>query len=458
LTWARIRHFHKEPKVIATWLKFFGPGLHRLTPARRRFLLGLAALFVAVKLPLKNLTNDKQWPDATPPDMFGLILLALALFGFVWLCYEAGRKFATLPSWVKRHPQICVHAFLWVALVALWTTSPTQPTLRTLLIGCAFVMPFVVWRVGYMMFAAQRGKMGGTRFTDHLVYIYPVWGTGSDTPYGKGWDYLSANEAKDVEALAKSQLAGVKLLLLGALCSMAGDLLKGVVLGKENVYRQVLGGVSPALPTVNAMFARPEDYPVWQCWASLYLDLFQRVLGLGSKGHVVIGWVRLFGFNVFRNTYKPLLAENVVDFWNRYYYYFKELLVNFFFYPTFTRCFKKQPRLRIFAAVFMAAFVGNMYYHWLGVESPLAAGDFRGMWAALQSRLFYCALLTLGIYVSMRREQQKGGNRPGRTWPRRAVAIFGVWTFFSLVHIWAQKDPTPFVGRMKFFLGLIGLR
>jgi hypothetical protein len=181
------------------------------------------------------------------------------------------------------------------------------------------------------------------------------------------------------------------------------------------------------------------------------------VLSLGSKGHIVIGLVRMFGFNVFRNTYKPLLAVTIVEFWNRYYHYFKELLVNFFFYPTFTRYFKSQPRFRMFAAVFMAAFVGNIYYHWLSLESTLATGSLSGMWASLQSRVFYCLLLTIGIYVSMRREQGRAANRPVYGLVRRAVAIFGVWTFFSIIHIWAQKDATPFVGRMKFFLGLIGL-
>jgi hypothetical protein len=307
-----------------------------------------------------------------------------------------------------------------------------------------------------MMFAAQRGRLAGTRFVDHLFYIYPAWGTGSDTPYGKGWDYLSTNEAKDEEALARSQLAGIKLMLLGALWSVCGDLLRGVVLGKENAYRHALGGLSPGLPTVGALFARPGDYSLWQCWAALYVDLFDRVLGLAARGHILIGWVRIFGFNVFRNTYKPLLAETIVEFWNRYYYYFKELLVNFFFFPTFTRYFKQQPRLRIFAAVFMAAFVGNVYYHWLGLESTLASGSLREMWALLQSRLFYCALLALGIYVSMRREQRKVGHRTARSWPRRAAAIFGVWTFFSIIHIWAQKGRTPFADRLKFFLGLIG--
>ena len=56
----------------------------------------------------------------------------------------------------------------------------------------------------------------------------------------------------------------------------------------------------------------------------------------------------------------------------------------FFFYPAFTRHFKKYPRLRIVWAVFAAAFFGNMYYHCLA-SSTLPVADFfifvhRGNW------------------------------------------------------------------------------
>ena len=124
------------------------------------------------------------------------------------------------------------------------------------------------------------------------------------------------------------------------------------------------------------MRARPGTHAVWIGWAAIYCDLFRRVLSLCVSGHVIVGYLRLCGFNVFRNTYKPLLAETIVEFWNRYYYYFKELLVNFFFFPTFTRYFKRNPRLRMFAAVFAAAFVGNMYYHVIEDES-LVRGDWQ---------------------------------------------------------------------------------
>ena len=74
-------------------------------------------------------------------------------------------------------------------------------------------LPFLLWRIGYMLMSGQRGRIAGTRFSDHLLYLYPVYG-GTNTPYGKGIDHLARHEAQTDEALARSQLAGLKLLAL----------------------------------------------------------------------------------------------------------------------------------------------------------------------------------------------------------------------------------------------------
>jgi hypothetical protein len=451
LTWNQIRCFHEQPGVIAAWRHLFGPALRWLTPGRRRFLLGIAAMFVGLRFLVRKLQKNEQRLDLIP-DFINTALVVLLIAGFVWLCYLAAKRFARLPGFVRRHPQICLHSIFWILLGLLWTAQPSQGARRTVLIGCFIALPFLLWRIGYMLFAGQRGKMENTRFTDHLAYIFPLWG-GGNTPYGKGWEYLSANEARDETDLAKSQLAGLKLFALAALWAIVKVLFDKVILGGNSVAGNRF---SLGVPRLEEMLAEPAAYPIWLRWGALYLDLFRNVLGLAVKGHLVIGWLRLFGFNVFRNTYKPLLAESIVDFWNRYYYYFKELLLNFFFYPTFTRYFKALPRLRLFVAVFAAAFAGNVYYHWLGLEKELVTANFSGMWAALQSRVFYCALLALGISISMLR-QQRARNIHARQPFRRAVAIFGVWTFYSIIHIWSQKDPALFMARFKFFLGLLGL-
>ena len=450
MSWNSFRQFHEQPQVIAMWEKAFGPVLRWLTPTRRRFLLGTAALLVVWRFAREKLRKAERALEITP-DFLHIVALALLLIGFAAVCYIAARKFAALPAFVRRRPQICLHAILWSLLAWIWFSPPSNSTIRTLLFGIALALPFLLWRVGYMLFAAQHRRMANTRLTDHLAYIFPVWG-GSNTPYGKGWEYLAGNEAQNETELAKSQLAGIKLLLLSGLWSVVKTGFDRLFLDENNVFR---GAAAQSLD-YSDLFAQAGGDPLWLGWLALYLNLFSNVLGLASHGHRIIGWLRLLGFNVFRNTYKPLLAETVVEFWNRYYYYFKELLVNFFFYPIFARRFKAHPRLRIFAAVFAAAFIGNIYYHWLALGNILVAANFRAMWGALESRFFYCFLLAIGIWVSMMRHQ-RAGTAPKRGTFGRAVAIFGVWTFFSVIHIWAVRDPAPFLVRLNFFLRLIGV-
>ena len=455
MTWYQLRHFHKQPQNIAWWCRVGAPVLRWMTPVRRRLLLAIGALVIAIKRPFQEVHDSGERLGATP-DSLSIILVVALGSALVWVCYLCARQYSRWPAFARRHPQICLHAFFWLLLVWMWSLPSPHSTLRIVVTSLVMVMQFLIWRLGYMLFTAQRGKMTATRFTDHWFYIWPPWG-GSSTPYGKGLDYLASCEAKDPSALAKSQLAGLKLFVLAAMCGLGHGIIEAVVFGKNNAYGRALGGFSLGIPPVSEWFTHPGRYAPWVGWVAIYADLIRLVLHWAERGHVVIGYLRLGGFYVFRNTYKPLLAETVVEFWNRYYYYFKELLANFFFFPTYTRYFKTQPRLRMFAAVFMSAFVGNMYYHMIDSKT-LLRGDAAVLWSHYNSRLCYCLLLALGIFVSMQRETKRNRNAPPRSLSRRALAIFGVWTFFAIIHIWAKREPASALERFKFFLGLWGLR
>lgn len=452
VTWEQMRHFHRQPAIIALWRRLWGPVLPWLTPGRRRVLFALGALVIMVTDPLKEVGSIHKW-FGFKADTLGAILVIVAMVAFVLAWYWLARRFATLPPFVKRHPQICLHACYWALLVVFWITNPNNVTVRTMLVGCAMVFPFLLWRMGFMLFTAQRGRMAGTNIADHWFYLWPAWG-GSNVPYGKGFDYLTSCEAKDPESLARTQLSGIKLFILAAVCGVGKDLIDGFVFGENNGYRRAWGGATLGVAAANDMIANPGDYPIWKAWVSIYCELIRLVLGWGSKGHVIIGYLRLGGFYVFRNTYKPLLAETIVEFWNRYYYYFKELLVQFFFFPTFTRYFKQSPQLRMFTAVFAAACFGNMYYHIIKTASFMQ-GNWAAVWTGFNPRLLYCGALAVGIYISMVREQRRPKGVP-RSPGRRVVAIFGVWTFFAFIHLWAKGSMTH-GQRFHFLLGLFGL-
>jgi hypothetical protein len=153
------------------------------------------------------------------------------------------------------------------------------------------------------------------------------------------------------------------------------------------------------------------------------------------------------------------LAESIVEFWNRYYYYFKELLANFFFLPTFTQLGRKLrnwPDLRLFAAVFASAFIGNTYYHLIKLEHLMVQGQVLDALYGLRSRMFYCALLALGIFISMLRQQRRRGQAQASGTTNRVLRIAGVWTFFGLIFIWNVKGGATFTARVNFFFSLFG--
>jgi hypothetical protein len=454
LSWDRIRHLHTHPQIVAAWRRLFGPALRWLTPIRRRRILAAAALIVVLKIAFEA-AHDAAGEFAFAVTPVTAVLAAVLLSAYALAAYRAARSFSALPPFVRHRPLVVLHAGFWVLLVVLWNAEGASPVARAVLATSAAAFPFLLWRLSYMLQTAQRGRMQGTTLADHALYVWPVW-DGSNYPQGKGFDYLSSVEAKDEEALARSQLAALKLFVLAFVFAVAHRAVHALVFGGNNAVSRLTDDASLGIPTVNALLqSEPATHAVWTAWLAIYLDLVWRVLKLAAFGHAVVGIIRFCGFNVFRNTYKPLLAETIISFWNRYDYYFKELLMNLFFFPTFVRRFRDSPRLRLFAAVFASAFLGNLYYHTIQDES-LAPADWDGLAAVLVPRASYCFLLALGIYLSMLRQQLNPTAAGDRPWLRRALAIFGVWTFFGFIRLWHHGDAT-LTDRARHVLALAGI-
>ena len=420
-----------------------------LFPARRRMLLSLAAVGMIVDGFLGWLNIDDASPASGFTDpwllLFGGVIMVL---GLLYLSFLAVLRFEQWPAITRRYPLITLHGGFWIALMLSKLPG----------LGVFSQLPFLAWRMSYLVTLAGRGKVAGTTFHDHLFYLMPVFG-GTTTPYGKGLDFLSRHEARDPDAIARSQLAGIKLLLLAILWIYLRDVMDAAIFGQtDNRLTVWLGGWTLDLPRL-AELLRAEVSSAWyQGWGVIYLELVRATLVLAAMGHVIVGSLRLLGFNVLRNTYKPLLAESIVEFWNRYYFYFKELLVEFFFYPTYLRLRSASPRIRLFAAVFAAAFLGNMYFHLLTQPEPVINLDFTRLWASWGSRLVYCFLLAVGIWVSMIRQQKQRRSGAQTSLPIRIRRIAGVWTFYAIIQIWNVRSmEVNIVERLDFFVSLFGL-
>lgn len=396
-----------------------------------------------------------------------MVAVDVAILGLVCLgVYRAARAFARWPQLLRKYPQVALH-FCLLTLLALafplWQSSAVADSAWWPNVHAVFAMLlFLVWRFGYLLLTGKRGRLAQSRFSDHLFYFFPAWG-GTITPYGKGHDYLRNRGAGSAPEIAAARLAGLKLLLLAWLWRGARELIAALVYAETGAGQLLSDLPGLGLPRLATLLVAQESAPVGVAWASLLVEFVDSVLKLAITGHLIIGTLRLFGYNVFRNTYKPLLAELIVDFWNRFYYYFKELLVEFFFFPTYVALSRRRQRLRIFAAVMAAACAGNLYFHALAdLEHFAAAGPTRAA-AMLAPRAVYTLLLALGLSVSMIREQQRRGGPTAVASPLgagllRIRRIGGVWLFYATLHVFnVSAIRIPLAERLAFLQSLIGL-
>jgi hypothetical protein len=453
-----ISQFHENRRLIA-WLSA-QPWVIWLSPERRKSVLFYGAMIAGA---VGVFSRNAKWRDyrALAPWLeHGLAFVFL--LGLIYALYRAAINFKDLPPNVRRRPQICFHLLFWLLLGFLWFFPERGGLSLAVLSVIAASFPYLIWRAGYMLLSGQRGKALNSRFRDHLFYIWPIW-DGTNTPPGKGHDYLSRMVAQTPESYARTLLGGFKLLLVVALWSVFLELIGALVYGDpKSSFNALFRGYTLGIPRLKQILSEQMALPLVQVWLSLYLELIWETLSLAAKGHVWVGVIRLFGFNIFRNTYKPLLAQTIVEFWNRYYYYFKELMMEFFFLPIYARYFRNSPRLRVISAVFAAAFVGNMYYHLLQHKEPLIFGEWSKLWRLLGARLIYCGMLASGIAVSMLRQQRQRSR--AHVMPagasqrlRRLRGIAGVWTFFAVINFWNVISNLTIAERARLFFSLFGL-
>lgn len=287
----QIMHFHDEQAVIDGWQRSWGRLLTGFTPVRRRIILALAAVWVCIDKPVEKMLKTDSVP--LPADGFGMALVVLMLFALSWLCYRAAAGFKQLPDIVRRHPQWTLHLIYWGLLALLWATAISSG----------------LWRFQHAL--RQRLRLPVT---------------------------LRGQERERTGAIAtyRYQAATACRLMADRAENYGGGCIRPRGLTHANT-----GGYSLGIPKLGPLIKDGAGTSLRLAWTSIYCELIYQVLYHAIRGHQIIAVLRLFVFNVFRNTYKPLLAESISEFWNRYYYYFRELLVNFFFLPTFAQLGKR---------------------------------------------------------------------------------------------------------------------
>lgn len=414
----------------------------------RRYLIPLATLMLLCRngfwvntgLLQRVVEQEGLANKISQPLLFGGTLAFVAILcSFLLVIWP---RIAAIPLF--RRSTFCVIAgFIGLVVVAQSPVVAGMP--RVLLWSFLITLQPYLWFLAYAL--ADVALLQRTRFWQHLGVFHPFWG-GTLTPFGKGLSYLAKFDAKTPEELAVTQLKGLKLAcwtLLLAVCFRTFEKLVHGYMGLpafDNTFLQYVAGAA---------------YPRYLCWASLVAYFFEDVLGMATWGGAIVACARMAGFRLLRNTYRPLESRTLVEFWNRYYFYYKELLVDHFFYPVFLRCFRSNRRLRMFFATFMAACVGNLLFHFVRDIHFVVE---LGWWKALSgeaSHAFYTFLLAVGVGISQMRSSRR---ERGQGWLRdRALPFLWVMMFFCVLHVFdAPLDRVHSIGqRADFFSYLLGI-
>jgi hypothetical protein len=415
-------------------------------PEDRRRVVSACGIAIAVALPnwldipfLNRVASQEGLPHLHPATI-ALVVTAV----FLLLSAFAVLAFRFPGGLVARRPIIAA-VLSYSSLAVVVSITPLTGWTRVVVWIAVLAMGRMLWFFCYTL--TDRDSRDRDSVALQAGRWKPAWmaGTGSITPFAKGGAYLRRIEAQNAEELAVTQIKGMKLLLWAVILN------EGLFWFQSVVYARL------GIPQFEAAFDRSvTGHPFswyWNC-LSLVAAFFAALLQMSVWGHQIIACVRMTGFRALRNTYRPLESRTLAEFWNRYYFYFKELLVDMFFYPTYLRYFKKHPRLRMAASTMMAACAGNAIYHFL---RDISLVEELGWWRAIagfQTYLFYSFVLGAGISISQWRGKRKDGQ--GRSWLRRRfVPALSVAGFYCFLHVFDDTNRTyglrehfVFVGRL----------
>jgi hypothetical protein len=413
--------FFLQDTVSVLWL-MLPLALITFMPEYRRFILALVPIVLVVMQTLRD------------PVALWLTLAVIGLGIFLYWCAMRWPQ----SRFGQRPVLFLLIGFSALILLACIATPSSWPHL--ILWGLVSALASYLWFIAYAL--TDRNSKPANELTLELAAFRPLWGS-TNTPFPKGAAYLRRIEAKNPEQLAIFQLKGLKLLAWAILLAV----LRGLW------YRFFHGYLRIPMPD-QALTMSVLGTPVaWHLrWACQILAYFELILTFSIFGHRIIAICRMAGFNALRNTYRPLSATTIMEFFNRFYYYFKELLVDFFFYPAFLRYWKRHKRMRMIFATFAAAFFGNSFYHLTRDWQVIRDG---GLWKAIASYqvlFFYNAFLSAGLCVSQLR---KRGPKPAGFVRAHLLPAVGVGFFYCILNVFDSDERVyPLVEHLKYLAGL----
>lgn len=367
----------------------------------------------------------------------------LAAVGFAGYAFAVGPLLERSPRTAAVLRTLVIQTPLLLAVVAAVYEGGTGDRWR-LPLGLLFVF----WQWERLMVYHADFRAGDVppalSFPDYLaVFLTPgVLSNWMSAPYvGQAYTYLSGNFLRrDKNAIV---LAGVRIWCLALMYLLFGE---SFVRWGAGLVHDLTGEIvyTSTLRLVRAFVV--EEIPVGAATV-LLTTLFDQIrifFVFGALTHFRVGAWRVLGHDVDPQYNRPWMATNLVAFWGRFAFHYREFLVRTFYYPVFFGFFKKTLYLRVFFATFVSTSIGN--HIWGHVPDRMYSRDLSlaSLISILRAWPYY-VLLGLGIALTQLYLMRKGRTRRPWTLDRRigldVLAAYATIQYFCLIHIFARPIP-----------------
>jgi len=183
------------------------------------------------------------------------------------------------------------------------------------------------------------------------------------------------------------------------------------------------------------------------------LWLFLLYLRVSGQFHIIVGMLRLFGFNLDETHHLYYLSSSFTDFWRRINIYWKDFMVKLFFFPVYFRLQRGGATLALVVSTLLVFFLTWLLH---AVQWFWLRGSF--LWAA-NDIVFWSILATL-VVVNTLWETKHGRQRRtpsgGISWSGTLGLALKTLATFTVIcvlwSLWTSESLTAWLTLWQFAL------
>jgi len=281
-------------------------------------------------------------------------------------------------------------------------------------------------------------------------------------PVPRGLRDMEVFGAKSSEQMARLQLNGLKLGLWALVCFGTGNLLRFVISESSRVSLYYMWEI-PSLNIPTPGYWGLHIYntlhlPIYIRWIGTLYQAMPYILTdvVGEMG-IMIAFVRLIGIHAPRQAYKPYKAIDFLDFFRRIYFYYNELLIQFFFYPMWrwSRRFRLPRSIQFALCIFLAVFIGGLTISYFRNATLIYIfGPMKAFEINLGRSVYFAGLGLAATYSALRRRQRRARGEYVQWAPWRAIVAYCLYSILFSCQGSGLEDTLS--DRVIFLLSLFG--